>query len=99
MSFFQRIAPLAATLLLGAVATAAQAEPATPGSAASQAAAPQPQGDPQPHANAAPQESLRIGLADSDTKLVLPWFVTELTDAVNQGKSLNDTGKALVNGL
>lgn len=49
--------------------------------------------------DAAQQERLRIGLADSDTKLVLPWFVTEPTDAVNQGKSLNDTGKALVDGL
>ena len=44
-------------------------------------------------------EGLRIGLSDSGTKLVLPWFVTELTDAVNQGKSAGDTAKALAQGF
>ncbi|MCZ8391790.1 hypothetical protein [Achromobacter xylosoxidans] len=95
MSLFQRVAPLAATLLLSAATTAAMAEPvapAAPGTAATQ-------GQAQPQAPAAPQERLRIGLTESDAKLVLPWFVTELTDAVNQGKPLNETGKALVNGF
>ncbi|WZB76490.1 hypothetical protein WJ972_12945 [Achromobacter insuavis] len=50
-------------------------------------------------APAAAQERLRVGLSDPDTKLVLPWFVTTLTDAVNQGKSANETGKALLDGL
>ena len=44
-------------------------------------------------APAASREGLRIGLSDSGTKLVLPWFVTELTDAVNQGKSAGDTAR------
>lgn len=48
---------------------------------------------------AASREGLRIGLSDSGTKLVLPWFVTELTDAVNQGKSAGDTAKALAQGF
>ena len=50
-------------------------------------------------APAASREGLRIGLSDSGTKLVLPWFVTELTDAVNQGKSAGDTAKALAQGF
>ncbi len=78
---------LAATFLLSAAATAAQTEPA-----ATQTAPP-------PHAPAPPHERLRVGLSDPDTKLVLPWFVTTLTDAVNQGKSANETGKALLDGL
>ena len=48
---------------------------------------------------AASREGLRIGLSDSGTKLVLPWFVTEPTDAVNQGKSAGDTAKALAQGF
>ena len=50
-------------------------------------------------APAASREGLRIGLSDSGTKLVLPWFVTEPTDAVNQGKSAGDTAKALAQGF
>lgn len=92
MSLFQRVVPLAATLLLSAATSAAMAEPVAPGTAATQDQA-------QPQASAAPQERLRIGLTESDAKLVLPWFVTELTDAVNQGKPLSETGKALVNGF
>lgn len=46
-----------------------------------------------------PKERLQIGLSDSDTKLVLPWFVTELKDAVNEGRSLEDTAQGLAQGL
>ena len=95
ISFFQRVVPLAATLLLSATATAAMAEPVAPAALGTAAT----QGQAQPRAPAAPQERLRIGLTQSDTKLVLPWFVTELTDVVNQGKPLNETGKALMNGF
>lgn len=42
---------------------------------------------------------MHVSLSDPDTKLVLPWFVTTLTDAVNQGKSASETGKALLDGL
>ncbi len=48
---------------------------------------------------AGPTERLHIGLSDSGTKLVLPWFITELTDAVNERKSLGDTAKGLAQGL
>ncbi len=46
-----------------------------------------------------PKERLQIGLSDSGTKLVLPWFVTELKDAVNEGRSLEDTARGLARGL
>lgn len=93
MPCLRRLPLLAATLLTSAAALAQP--PAAPASATSAPA----QSALSASADAAPQERLRVGLSDPDTKLVLPWFVTTLTDAVNQGKSANETGKALLDGL
>lgn len=102
MPKFQRMHLLAATVLLSTAAATAAAEPATPD------LAPQPskpiatQGDRMPQTEVSPAgsaERLHIGLSDSGTKLVLPWFITELTDAVNERKSLGDTAKGLAQGL
>ncbi|WP_116791801.1 hypothetical protein [Achromobacter dolens] len=95
MPCLRRLPLLAATLLTSGRALA------QPPAARQRHVAP----DPEPPsasadaAPAAPQERLRVSLSDSDTKLVLPWFVTTLTDAVNQGKSANETGRALLDGL
>ncbi|WP_144654809.1 hypothetical protein [Achromobacter dolens] len=96
MPCLRRLPLLAATLLTSAAALAQP--PAAPASATSAPA----QSALSASADAAPpapQERLRVGLSDPDTKLVLPWFVTTLTDAVNQGKSANETGQALLDGL
>lgn len=101
MSTFHRMHCLAAIVLLSAAATAG-AEPAAPAPAEqlSMPAATPGERMPQSEASAArPNERLSIGLSDSSTKLVLPWFITELTDAVNEGKSLGDTAKGLAQGL
>lgn len=102
MQKFQRMHLLAATVLLSTAAATAAAESTAPD------LAPQPskpiatQGDRMPQNEASPAgstERLHIGLSDSSTKLVLPWFITELTDAVNERKSLGDTAKGLAQGL
>ncbi|MFY2640890.1 hypothetical protein ACOTDF_04980 [Achromobacter insuavis] len=98
MQVRHRIRFLTTTLLFSLATATALAESAPPPTAPRLPAATQGEHQSQT-APAAPQERLRVGLSDPDTKLVLPWFVTTLTDAVNQGKSANETGKALLDGL
>jgi len=45
------------------------------------------------------QERVRIGLSDPETRLILPWFLTEITTAVNEGKSVKETAQGLAQGL
>lgn len=99
-----RIQLLAGVALLGAAATASAItmDPvfSTPALGLSKPAAVQDEGASQSGAEACePKERLQIGLSDSDTKLALPWFVTELKDAVNEDRSLEDTAKGLARGL
>lgn len=102
MPKFQRMHLLAATVLLSTTAAAAVAEPATPDLAPQPAKPIATQDERAPQNATTPAgstERLHIGLSDSSTKLVLPWFITELTDAVNERKSLGDTAKGLAQGL
>lgn len=99
-----RIQLLAGAVLLGVAATASAitTDPvfSTPALGLSKPATVQGEGSSQNGAEVCePKERLRIGLSDSDTKLVLPWFVSELKDAVNEGRSLEDTAKGLAQGL
>lgn len=102
MSPLLRLRLLAAATLLGGATAAAAAviEPAQP---PSKPAGPLATQDGQPRLGDTPpaqtKERLHIGLSDPDTKLVLPWFITDLSNAVNQGKSLNDTDKDLARGF
>lgn len=45
------------------------------------------------------QPRLRIGLSDPNTQLVLPWFLADLVDAVNQRTSPHDFAKKLRDGI
>ncbi|WP_296224314.1 hypothetical protein [Ralstonia sp. UBA689] len=45
------------------------------------------------------QPTLRIGLSDPNTQLVLPWFLADLVDAVNQRTSPHDLAKKLRDGI
>ncbi|CAJ0819833.1 hypothetical protein [Ralstonia flaminis] len=42
---------------------------------------------------------LRVGLSDSSAELVLPWFLAELVNAVNQRTSPQDLAKNLRDGI
>ena len=42
---------------------------------------------------------LRIGLSDSSTELVLPWFLAAFVNAVNQRTSPQDLAKNLRDGI
>ncbi|ANA35541.1 hypothetical protein R82526_03197 [Ralstonia mannitolilytica] len=42
---------------------------------------------------------LTVGLSDPQTKLVLPWFLAELVDAVNQHTAPQDVVKKLRKGI
>ncbi|KHK54869.1 hypothetical protein PI87_14855 [Ralstonia sp. A12] len=57
------------------------------------------QTSPAQHANPAAQDRLRVGLSDPDTKLVLPWFLAEVVDAVNHRTSWRELPKNLRDGL
>jgi len=99
MPTFHRMHQLAAAVLLSAMAAATAAPvPPAPAPAPTKPVTAQ---DTAPTASpaSASQERLRIGLSDRSTKLVLPWFITELKDAVNEGKSVEATAKGLAQGL
>ncbi len=49
--------------------------------------------------DAAAQKTLSIGLSDPGTKLILPWFVADLVDAVNQRTPPQDLAKKLRDGI
>lgn len=99
MPTFHRMHPLAATVLLSAMAAATAAPvPPAPARAPTKPLAAQ-DTDPTASPVSASQERLRISLSDRSTKLVLPWFITELKDAVNEGKSVEETAKGLAQGL
>lgn len=55
----------------------------------------------QPSQTTAPtsQPTLRVGLSDPNTQLVLPWFLADLVDAVNQRTSPHDLAKKLREGI
>lgn len=55
----------------------------------------------QPSAQAAPasQPRLQVGLSDPGTQLVLPWFLADLVDALNQQTSPRDLAKTLRDGI
>lgn len=42
---------------------------------------------------------LRVGLSDPGTRLVLPWFLADLVDAVNRRASPQDFAKKLRDGI
>jgi hypothetical protein len=42
---------------------------------------------------------LRVGLSDPGTQLVLPWFLADLVDAINQRSSPQDFAKRLRDGI
>lgn len=69
------------------------AEPSSPGAI----------GEQQAGVAAASQESeqtrLKLGLSDPETRLILPWFLTEIATAVNEGKSVKETARELAQGL
>lgn len=50
-------------------------------------------------AEPAPRQRLRVGLSDPGTKLILPWFLADLVDAVNQRTSPQDVAKTLRDGI
>ena len=52
-----------------------------------------------PQIDAAAQKTLSIGVSDPGTKLILPWFVAELVDAVNQRTAPQDFAKKLRDGI
>ncbi len=52
-----------------------------------------------PQTDAASQKTLTIGVSDPGTKLILPWFVADLVDAVNQRTSPQDLAKKLRDGI
>ena len=45
------------------------------------------------------KKTLRVGLSDPGTQLVLPWFLADLVDAVNERTSPRDFAKKLRNGI
>lgn len=52
-----------------------------------------------PHAEPVTQKRLQIGLSDPDTQLVLPWFLADLVDAVNQRIPPRELAKKLRDGI
>ncbi|MFP4592053.1 hypothetical protein [uncultured Ralstonia sp.] len=50
-------------------------------------------------AESASKKTLSIGLSDPNTELVLPWFVADLVNAVNQRTSPRDLAKKLRDGI
>ncbi len=98
MPTVHRIPMLAAAVLLSAMA-AATAAPIPPAPAPAPTKPVPAQSTDPTSSSAASQEPLRIGLSDSSTKLVLPWFITELKDAVNERKSVEETAKGLAQGF
>lgn len=61
----------------------AQSQPAQPAQRAQQAA----------------RAPLTVGVSDPQTRLVLPWFLAELVDAVNQHTAPQDVVKKLRKGI
>ncbi|MCO5399504.1 hypothetical protein [Ralstonia soli] len=45
------------------------------------------------------RQRLHVGLSDPNTQLVLPWFLADLVDAVNQRTSPQDVAKKLRDGI
>ncbi|WP_353189786.1 hypothetical protein [Pandoraea pnomenusa] len=97
MSTLSRTKRLAALLLLGASAFAS-AHPAQPGGPTEVGLSLSPD-KATPPGLVDRVDRVRIGLSDSDTQLILPWFVTELADGVNERKSLEDVAKGLARGV
>jgi hypothetical protein len=95
MSTFRRL-PLVVAVTLLSFSAFASAEPAAANASAdaehglAREAAPAHESSTQP---------LQVGLSDPDTRLVLPWFVTELVDAVNERRSLRDVAEGLAQGV
>lgn len=50
-------------------------------------------------AEPAARKTLHVGLSDPESTLVLPWFLADLVDAVNQRTSLQDFAKKLQDGI
>ena len=50
-------------------------------------------------AEPASTDTLRIGLSDPGTQLVLPWFLADLVEAVNRRASPQDFAKKLQDGI
>jgi len=42
---------------------------------------------------------LSVGVSDPDTQLILPWFLTDMIDAVNSHQSFGDFLNAMKAGL
>lgn len=54
---------------------------------------------PAQRAQQAPRAPLTVGVSDPQTRLVLPWFLAELVDAVNQHTAPQDVVKKLRKGI
>lgn len=52
-----------------------------------------------PEAELSSHKTLSIGVSDPGTKLILPWFVADLVNAVNQRTSPQDFAKSLRDGI
>ncbi|WP_426399943.1 hypothetical protein ACN9M1_18095 [Ralstonia sp. R-29] len=52
-----------------------------------------------PEAELSSHKTLSIGVSDPGTKLILPWFVADLINAVNQRTSPQDFAKSLRDGI
>ena len=50
-------------------------------------------------AEPASRKRLHVGLSDPESTLVLPWFLADLVDAVNQRSSPQDFAKKLRDGI
>ena len=50
-------------------------------------------------AEPASTDTLRIGLSDPGTQLVLPWFLADLVEAVNRRATPQDFAKKLQDGI
>ncbi|CAH2797063.1 MAG: hypothetical protein PPHEINF_4421 [uncultured Paraburkholderia sp.] len=50
-------------------------------------------------APASKQPVLSVGVSDADTQLILPWFLTDMIDAVNSHQSFGDFLNAMKAGL
>lgn len=57
------------------------------------------QAGPIQNANPATRDRLHVGVSDPGTKLVLPWFLADLVDAVNQRTSPQHFAKKLRDGI
>ncbi|CAJ0787728.1 hypothetical protein LMG19083_01621 [Ralstonia psammae] len=54
---------------------------------------------PHPQTELASQKRLQIGLSDPGTELVLPWFLADLVDAVNQRTPPHALARKLRDGI